>query len=150
MQTVTFNKVFKAEGSSQRGPWVRWDYKTEDGGRFPHFAATQEIPLDTPVVVQTSAKGDIKSWNPALAVVPAGEQQTSPGSSGLVSHVRTAPGTSSEASPDWDAIGRGKTRCLLAANLLPAMFSALPKAEQTPEGAEVLLGWAFDYVYSES
>ena len=140
MQTVTFNKVFKAEGSSQRGPWVRWDYKTEDGGRFPHFAATQEIPLDTPVVVQTSAKGDIKSWNPALAVVPAGEQQTSPGSSGLVSHVRTAPVASERELERQQQIHR-QTATKVAAKLL----DFFPKAEQDLDTFWVVTEQLVDY-----
>lgn len=156
-QTVMFTKVFKAEGTSARGPWTRWDYKTEDGGRFPHFAGTQEIPLDTLVQVQTSAKGDIKSWQVAPIQseaagdsLPAENQQASSGSSGLQSHVRTAPVTpEGHPGPDWDAIARGKVKSLLWANLLPAMFQSLPKAEQTVENAGHLVHHAMTEVFPD-
>lgn len=148
-QTVVFTKVFKAEGTSQRGPWTRWDYKTEDGARFPHFAGTQEIPLDTAVVVQTSARGDIKEWNPAIGSVSAGNQQASSGSSGLQSHVRTVPAASQGQSRDFAAEARGKTKCQLWANLLPAMYASLPEGEQTVENAGHLVHHAMGQIFPD-
>ena len=145
MQTVTFNKVFKAEGSSQRGPWVRWDYKTEDGGRFPHFAVTQEIPLNTAVNVQTSAKGDIKNWEVVGGVLPADPQQTP---TRIPEAVRTAP-VASQGQRDFEAEARGKTKCALWSALLPAMYASLPKAEQTVEAASQLVDYAMGEVFPE-
>lgn len=140
MQTVVFNKVFKAEGASQRGPWVRWDYKTEDGGRFPHFAPTQEIPLDTAVNVQTSAKGDIKSWE--LAGSPAADPQQTP--TGASEAVRTAPTASQGASSgpsERDTQIHRQTATKVAAKLL----DFFPKAEQDLDTFWVVAEQLVDY-----
>ena len=138
MQTVVFTKVFKAEGSSQRGPWVRWDYKTADGGRFPHFAAEQEIPLDTAVNVQTSAKGDIKSWEHVDGSLPAagGQQSTT----SAPEAVRTAP-VASQGPSERDTQIHRQTATKVAAKLL----DFFPKAEQDLDTFWVVTEQLVDY-----
>ena len=136
MQQVVFTKVFKAEGSSQRGPWVRWDYRTEDGGRFPHFAATQEIPLNTAVNVQTSAKGDIKEWKAVGGDFPAESQQTSPGSSEVSQGVR-----SDSVPSQRDTQIHRQTATKVAAKLL----DFFPKAEQDLDTFWVVTEQLVDY-----
>ena len=141
MQTVVFNKVFKEEGVSPKGrAWVRFDYKTADGGRFPHFAATQEIPLDTAVNVQTSAKGDIKSWEVVGGSVPAETQQTSPGSS------EGSQGASGAYNaPQGPSVRDTQIHRQTATKVAAKLLDFFPKAEQDLDTFWVVTEQLVDY-----
>lgn len=139
---MIFTQVYgPATGQSARGPWTRWDYKTADGIRHAHFVETQEIPLNVDVALELTPKGAIKSWKATSTENAAGQQQESNQGSQAG---RTAPVASQR---DFKAEAEGKTRCALVAQLLPAMFTALDPEDQTSEGAQVLLDWAFSYVF---
>ena len=146
----TFTQVFQASGTGKNGkPYTRWDYKTANGERYAHFAGTQEIPLNVPVALETSPSGSIKEWKVTGEPMAAGNQQTAPELQDAAQAARTAPTAPQGDKPDWDAIARGKVKSNLWVALLPAMFSSLPKVEQTVEAAGQLVDYAMGEVFPE-
>ena len=114
--------------------WTRWDYKTADGQRFAQFANTQEIPLNVTVEIEVGPKGDIKSWKTV-----EGSASTAP---------EPVQNNQSKQNVDWDQIGLQKTRCAIAAQLAPAMFSSLPLDDQTKDAALTIADALVDFVYN--
>ena len=146
-QTLTFTKVFTAEGSSQKGPWTRWDFRTADGDRystFSEFVANQVIlnePLECEIAVTPGRNGFV---NKAIsAVLSRSNAEVGQETSETSEAVRTAPTASQRVSDD----ARGKTRAIIAAQLAPALFNSLPPDEQSLEAglqiAEALVDYAF-------
>ena len=80
-QTLTFAKVFTAEGEKNGKTWTRWDFKTEDGERYVTFNAglANKISTNTPVTVEIEGENKIAAL---IASVPAENQQASSGSGG--------------------------------------------------------------------
>lgn len=146
-QTLTFTKVFTAEGTSQKGPWTRWDFRTADGDRYSTFdeGVANQVLLNVPVEANVEIKpGRNGHVNKTLTGVLSGSKaeagtQSSEGSEA----VRTAPTASQRVSDD----ARGKTRAIIAAQLAPALFNSLPPEEQSLEAglqiAEALVDYAF-------
>lgn len=122
MPTVTFNKVFKAEGSKNGKSWTRWDYKTADGQRFPHFAGSQEIALETPVNIEVDDRGTIRSHE------RAGNQQAAPEPQNGSQGVTEAP-VASQAPSVRDTQIHRQTAAKVAAKLL----DFFPEDEQSLE-----------------
>lgn len=92
MQQITFNRVFQASGTGRNGkPYTRWDYKTADDQRYAHFAGSQEIPLNTPVLVELSPSGSISSWQHTGSPTTAADVQTTTGSQNGSEAVSEAP-----------------------------------------------------------
>ena len=137
-QTLTFAKVFTAEGEKNGKTWKRWDFKTAEGERYVTFNAglANRISVNTPVTVEIEGDNKIAALV-GSAPLPAAEPQQA---------AQTAPAASEK--PDWDAIARGKVKSLLWAALLPAMFSSItPKTDQTPEAAQQLVDYAMGEIF---
>ena len=118
-----FTQVFQASGTGKNGkPYTRWDYKTAEGERNAHFAATQEIPLNVPVALELSASGSIKSWKPVGSATPVENPQAAQESQGGPQDVSAAP-VAPQAPSDRDKQIHRQTAAKVAAQLL-AYFPA--------------------------
>ena len=158
-QTLTFAKVFTAEGAKNGKAWKRWDYKTADGEKYSSFKdLTGQITLGEPCTVEIEVSSSNGYTNRTItavadAVLPATNQQTASGSSSTPAGPQNVSQRVTGASGrDFEAEARGKTRCALVSALLPALFTAqvAKGGDPSPENARVLLEWAFNYVFTEA
>lgn len=146
-QTLTFTKVFTAEGTSSKGAWTRWDFRTADGDRYSTFdegVANQvllNVPVEVEIAVSPGKNGHVNKT--VFAVLSGSKAEAGQQSSEGQEAVRTAPMASQRVSDD----ARGKTRAIIAAQLAPALFNSLPPDEQSLEAglqiAEALVDYAF-------
>lgn len=133
-QTLTFTKVFTAEGAKNGKAWKRWDFKTADGERYSTFneSLANQVVLNQPVSVEVKiSPGGNGYMNRTLSAVLSGSkpeesQQSSEGSEA----VRTAPVA---PQPHVQDNVRGKCFTMIAAGAPAALFSSLPEDEQSFE-----------------
>lgn len=148
-QTLTFSKVFTAEGEKNGKPWTRWDFKTADGQRYVTFnkGLANKIETDVPVTVEIEGENKISAVLTPNGSQAARNQQAAPELDDARQGVRSHPVAPQR---DFQKEAEGKTRCALVSALLPALFTAQVEAggKPSPENARVLLEWAFNYVFT--
>lgn len=79
MPTLTFNRVFKAEGQKNGRAWTRWDFKTADDQRFITFDAglANSVTVNTPG--EAEVDGDkLVGWKAVGSPTAEANQQTTP------------------------------------------------------------------------
>ena len=153
-QTLTFAKVFTAEGEKNGKTWKRWDFKTEDGERYVTFNAglANRISVNTPYTLEIEGDNKIASIvsSGSGGSAPAGNQQAGSESQNGSEAVSAAPTASQgHSGRDFAAEARGKSKFGFWQALLPVMYSSLPKAEQTVEAAAQLVDHAMGEVFPE-
>lgn len=151
ISTVTFDSVYTKEGAKNGKAWKRWDFKAGDT-RYSTFSqvVADKISTGQSVTIEYDEVQSGDYTNRTITDVAAGNTQTGfvpvEGPNGVSGqHTRSqAP-----SGRDFQAEAAGKTRCALVSQLLPAMFNALNPEAQNKESAEVLLAWAFGYVFPD-
>ena len=75
-QTLTFAKVFTAEGEKNGKTWKRWDFKTEEGERYVTFNAglANRISVNTPYTLEIEGDNKIASIIGSAPAPAAGPQ----------------------------------------------------------------------------
>lgn len=140
MPTLTFTKVFTAQGSKNGRDWTRWDYRDAAGEKYSTFKEL-DIPLNVPVKVeleiQTSGDYVNKSISAYLGPETSeGQKETGSTPEG----VRTAP-----VASEGDA--RGRTRAIIAAQMAPALFNSLETDEQSFAAAVQIMDKLVEYAF---
>jgi hypothetical protein len=145
MPTLTFTKVFTAQGSKNGKDWTRWDYKTGDDTKYSTFKdLTSEITLGEPVnvEVQITTSGEYTNRS-ILGVLPSGGKQATGTIQEATQPVRSQMVASQGVSDD----ARGKTKAIYAAQMGAALFQSLDKEEQTIEAAVLIMDKLLDYAF---